>query len=90
MAHTDQNILSNLLRDTRKKVEIGALYKHYKSEGLYRVVAVALDEETQTPCVVYQGLYGKGILWIRPMDVFLQVMKVNGKKITKFIKLEKY
>ena len=54
-----------------RKLEIGALYKHFKGK-LYRVEDIATHSETGESYVVYRQMYGDESLWIRPLDMFLQ------------------
>lgn len=53
-----------------KEVKINGIYRHFKGD-YYLVVDVAKHSETKEEYVVYRQLYGKGDLWIRPMDMFL-------------------
>lgn len=62
-------------------------YRHYKGK-LYDVVGVARHSETLQEMVVYKALYktefGVGSLWVRPKDMFLEDVLVNGKKLPRF------
>lgn len=60
-----------------RKIEIGAIYKHFKG-NLYRVEDVAKHSETGEDYVVYRQMYGEESLWIRPLDMFLE--KVDKEK----------
>ena len=59
---------------------INGVYKHFKGD-LYLVVDIATHSETKEKYVVYRGLYGKGELYIRPLDMFLS--KVDKLKYPK-------
>lgn len=85
MAHkTQEEILENI-SEALKKVEVGALYYHYKHPDQYYVIeSVGCIEETEEPCVCYRALYGKGILWVRTLENFLEKVDVDGKKILRF------
>jgi len=62
----------------RKKVEVGGIYYHYKDpDKCYVVESVGFLENTEELCVIYRALYGKGIVWVRTLDNFLE--KVDGK-----------
>jgi hypothetical protein len=53
-------------------------YRHYKGRE-YQVLGVARHSETEEELVVYRPLYGKGELWVRPLQMFLEVVaKGNG------------
>ena len=63
-------------------------YKHYKGKQ-YEIVGVARHSETLEELVVYHALYdskefGKNALWIRPLQMFLEEVEIEGKKIPRF------
>lgn len=59
-------------------------YRHYKDK-LYQVIGVALHSETQEPVVVYKPLYKSDAeLWVRPYDMFVENIIVDGKEIPRF------
>ena len=64
------------------KLKIGA-YKHYKG-GEYEVIGRALHSETQEKLVVYKALYGDYGLWVRPLEMFLEIVEADGEKISRF------
>lgn len=68
-----------------KKLEIGAVYKHYKGTKA-KVIGEALNSETLEPMVIYIHLED-GIIWTRPKKMFLETITVNGKKIERFKKI---
>jgi hypothetical protein len=71
--------LDRQITKARKKVEVGGIYHHYKSPDKYYVIeSIGFLENSEEVCVVYRALYGKGIVWVRTLDDFLE--KVNGKK----------
>lgn len=59
-------------------------YQHYKG-NYYNVMGVAKHSETEEEYVVYQALYGNGGLWIRPKEMFLENVTVDGKEVPRFI-----
>jgi hypothetical protein len=65
-------------------------YRHYKGK-LYRVIGVARHSESLDEFVVYQALYasefGKNALWIRPKEMFLENIIVDGEEIPRFQKV---
>ena len=65
-----------------KKIELGK-YKHFKGNE-YEVIGVAKDSETLEEFVVYKALYGDRGLWIRPLENFLEKVKVGNKKVNRF------
>lgn len=77
-------------------LEIGGVYEHYKStpakEMQYRVLGVVRNTETEQLMVVYEALYDcgdYGQMWVRPLDMFLQEVEVEGKKIPRFTLIAK-
>jgi hypothetical protein len=68
-----------------KKLEIGAIYKHYKGTRV-KVLGEAIHSETLEPMVVYIHLED-GVVWVRPLKMFLENIIVNGKKIERFKKI---
>ncbi|MFV0444193.1 MAG: DUF1653 domain-containing protein [Planctomycetaceae bacterium] len=58
-------------------------YRHYKGKD-YHVLGVARHSETKEPLVVYRTDYGDRSLWVRPLDMFTESVKVNGQTIPRF------
>ncbi len=58
-------------------------YRYYKGKG-YTVLGVALHSETQEELVVYRQEYGDHTLWVRPKQVFLEAVMVDGKAMPRF------
>ena len=53
-----------------RELKIGGKYRHFKGKE-YQVEGTALDSETGETVVLYRQLYGEGLLWVRPLDMFL-------------------
>ena len=58
-------------------------YEHYKGKR-YRVIGVAKHSETFEEMAVYQKLYDDHGLWARPLKMFLEDVKVGGKRVPRF------
>ena len=63
-------------------------YQHYKG-NFYEVLGVAKHTETREEFVVYKSLYESpefplGTLWIRPKEMFMGQVEVDGKKVFRF------
>jgi len=58
------------------KIEPG-VYQHYKG-AYYSVLFVSMNSETLKEEVVYQALYGDLRIWSRPIEMFLEDIKVNN------------
>lgn len=67
-----------------KDIKLGK-YKHYKG-NFYKVIGVAKHSETLEELVVYEALYNNQLskLWVRPLKMFVEEVKVDGKKIPRF------
>ncbi len=64
-------------------IVIGGIYEHYKGKK-YCVVGVAKHSETLEEMVVYRQLYGEYGLWVRPKEMFLEAVSVDGNEIPRF------
>lgn len=82
-----QSQLSARLAKAAQQVTVGARYMHYKQLS-YKVLALALREEDNEPCVVYQAEYGDNVTWIRPAASWIEDLDINGKKVKRFTKIE--
>lgn len=58
-------------------------YRHYKGQE-YIVVGVARHSETDEALVVYRPDYGERGLWVRPLEMFLETVAVNGTEMPRF------
>ena len=58
-------------------------YKHFKG-GEYEVLGVAKHSETQEELVVYRALYGEQGLWVRPLEMFTEMVVFDGKEMPRF------
>ena len=59
------------------------VYRHYKGPE-YRVLGVAHHSETDESMVVYQLLYKDFGLGVRPLELFLQTVEVDGEQVPRF------
>jgi len=64
-------------------LKTGKKYKHYKGNE-YLVLHLAKHSETEEDLVVYQALYGERGIWVRPLDMFLEQIEINGKIVNRF------
>jgi hypothetical protein len=82
-----QSQLSAKIAQVTQQVTVGARYVHYKQLS-YKVLALALREEDNEPCVIYQAEYGDNVTWIRPVSNWDEEIEVDGEKVKRFTKIE--
>jgi hypothetical protein len=58
-------------------------YRHYKGNE-YTVIGTARHSETLEELVVYRQEYGDHGLWVRPRQMFLETVTVDGKEVPRF------
>ena len=69
-----------------KKLEMGAIYRHYKGTKA-KVLWEGYHSETLEPLVFYMHLED-GVVWARPKNMFLETIIFNGKKVERFKKIK--
>ena len=91
----DKTTVSDKVEETEKKecekLEIQEItlgkYRHFKGNE-YEVVGFAKDSETTEKVVIYKALYGDQELWVRPYEMFREIIERDGKKIRRFTKID--
>ena len=58
-------------------------YRHYKGNE-YIVVGIARHSETLDEMVVYRQDYGEKGLWVRPKQMFAEMVTVEGAETPRF------
>jgi cyclomaltodextrinase / maltogenic alpha-amylase / neopullulanase len=60
-------------------------YRHFKGKE-YEVLGIAKHSETLEDYVYYRSLYENQVskTWIRPLEMFQEEVKINGKKVKRF------
>ena len=53
----------------KRELKIGGKYRHFKDKR-YLVLHIALHSETGEQMVVYKQLYGEGLVYVRPYEMF--------------------
>ena len=69
-----------------EKVKPG-IYRHSKSGNEYRVLGVGKHSETLEELVLYEALYDnrESKLWVRPLQMFTEVVEIEGKSVPRFV-----
>jgi hypothetical protein len=62
---------------------ISGRYRHYKGHE-YTVIGIARHSETMEELVIYRQEYGDNALWVRPKQMFLETVEVDGKVLRRF------
>lgn len=62
-------------------------YRHFKGNE-YEVIGIAKHSEDEEAMVVYRALYGDGILWIRPADMWNETITRDGRTFLRFAKVD--
>lgn len=65
-----------------RELKLG-LYRHYKGNE-YEVFGTAKHSETLETMVLYVPRYGQGGYWVRPLEMFLEDVVVDGVKQPRF------
>ena len=72
----------------KRQIKTGEKYKHFKGNE-YLILHRAKHSETLEELVVYQALYGERGIWVRPLDMFLEQVEVNGEFVNRFEECDK-
>lgn len=61
------------------------LYRHYR-KGVYRVIGVATNHDTQEKTVIYHPELDPDTLWSRPLDEFTSIINLvdHGRSVDRF------
>lgn len=66
-------------------IELG-MYRHYKGNE-YEVIGIARHSETLEPMVIYRAMYGEREFWVRPLEMFLEKIQIEGVLKYRFEKI---
>ena len=72
----------------KKNTAPQGIYRHYKG-NLYQVLHTAQHSETEEVLVVYRCLYGDYDVWVRPLNLFIETVNIDGKKVPRFELIKK-
>lgn len=89
MSHTLLEEVTTRRKDAQQQVEVGAIYSHYRNPKLqYKVIDIGIQEATEKACVIYKALYADEVVWVRDLDVWLEPVEHEGKKVPRFQKVK--
>ena len=63
-------------------------YVHYKNGKHYTVIDVVRHSETEECMVLYRSEYGDYGLWVRPLNIFMEMVNKNGRQVRRFEPIE--
>ena len=58
-------------------------YRHFKGKE-YELLFVAKHSETLEPMVVYRALYGEGGVWVRPAEMWSEIVEKENYRGPRF------
>ena len=61
----------------------GNVFNHYKG-GLYRVLTIARNTETDEDMVIYLDVLTPSKVWARPMDSWMKKASRDGETVERF------
>lgn len=83
--HKEHSVLSKELKDAKTKITIGADYRHHKDPNkLYKVIDLGFLESSDELHVIYQAQYGEGLIFLRPLTSWLEMVEWEGKTLPRF------
>ena len=62
-------------------------YRHYKGR-LYEVLGVVRHSETLAPLVLYRPMQGDGTIWVRPFEMFVESIEIQGVRQPRFAHID--
>ena len=65
-----------------EEIKLGK-YRHFKGNE-YEVIGIAKHSETLEEMVVYRALYGENGYWVRPANMWNEVIERDGKRFKRF------
>lgn len=87
--HKPQETLFKQLQKAKHKVRVGGLYYHYKNPELnYKVLMLAVTESDDNICVIYEAQYGIRLVFVRPLNSWLDKVEWKGIKTDRFTSLK--
>jgi hypothetical protein len=89
MEHKSSKQIVSDVETAKRLIEIGARYSHYKDPSkIYLVADFGTLEATDELCVIYQAEYDPKLLFIRPIDQWLEKVEWNDGLVSRFTKIK--
>jgi hypothetical protein len=91
--HTPGDLVGSMFSSNMAdELKVNGIYEHYKGKR-YKIIALAIDSDTDEEVVVYQGLYdheqfGHNPMFTRKKSIFLKTEFVDGKEVPRFKLIE--
>jgi hypothetical protein len=74
-----KDISFDTLKDVPHIPTVNSVWHHYSdSSKLYKVCRLAVDDVTGDIKVIYQALYGSGLIWIRKLSLWNSIVAGGG------------
>lgn len=87
--HKSQETLLSELKAAAVKVKVGGSYYHYKNPELsYKVLQLAITEADDSICVIYETQYGNRLVFVRPLDSWLDKVEWQDKTTNRFTRVK--
>ena len=80
-------LIEKLLMTYPKKEGWIRYFQHFKGNK-YRYIHSDFDSESGDRLIVYQALYGDRQYWVRPEDMFFEVIERDGKRFNRFTEID--
>ena len=89
-SHQNHEALNKLLFDASKHVNVGSAYRHYKYPNRkYKVIMLAIQEDSQQVCVVYQDVARiDAPPFVRNLDSWLESVEWEGLIVPRFTRID--
>ena len=66
---------------------ISGRYRHYKGNE-YEVIGEGTHTETEERLVIYRSVKDPAVIWVRPYEMFFEMVEVDGLTVPRFTKLQ--
>lgn len=88
--HKKHTQLHKELESAEKKITVGGIYSHYKHpENTYKVLHLGFLEADDSVCVIYEATHDQGLIFVRPLESWLEKVDWNSRKVSRFSLISK-